>query len=178
MREVESNGRHILKVRYRLITILSPTGTQFQEVEPATGAFHKLFLADKPSGRYRGEDAPAISTGKVTRAIGTNNQRSHVLVFVIVVDTTEERGQRPFVKRIALDVGGGVSDGVGYPRMIHIGFHRGQLLPFRHAVDYRKVFARYGLLKRLAYQYIKEVTVPIGKDVRDCILLRNVMSQC
>ena len=62
--------------------------------------------------------------------------------------------------------------------MIHIGFHRGQLLPFRHAVDYRKVFARYGLLKRLAYQYIKEVTVPIGKDVRDCILLRNVMSQC
>ena len=90
---VEGYCGHILEGRDVAVTILSPAGTQLQEVHPATCRLHEVLVADDPTCRYGGEVTPSLATLEVRRAVGAQHQREQVCLSVVVVHTSEERGE-------------------------------------------------------------------------------------
>ena len=55
-------GRQIAEaVAYILITVLSPAGTKFQEIEPTGCGLHKPLIANHPTGTDRREVAPLLA---------------------------------------------------------------------------------------------------------------------
>ena len=68
---VERYGREILEVIDITVTVLTPAGTDLQEVHPVVRVFHEIFIAHDPTSRYGRERTPAFTTGEVRGTIRT-----------------------------------------------------------------------------------------------------------
>ena len=88
---VVCKGGLVLECGDVLVTVLTPAGTQFQEVNHVFHRLHEAFVADDPAGRERREVAPALSGSEHRGTVAADDCRQHVLFGVVIVHTTEVR---------------------------------------------------------------------------------------
>ena len=87
------------EMAYVAVTVFTPAGTDFQLVHEIDILFEEVLFVNIPTGRYRGEVAPAVSTGKVGRTVGAHGHAGHVLAGIVIIDTAEERDETTVVPR-------------------------------------------------------------------------------
>jgi len=132
---------------YVAVTVFTPAGTDFQLVHEIDILFEEVLFVDIPTGRYRGEVAPTVSTGKVGRTVGAHGHAGHVLAGIVVIDTAEERDETTVVPRRAGHCG--CPAGYGF-HIVQIGkFKR---VKFRASVRASQVLAEAPALERVTYQ--------------------------
>ena len=88
----EADVRQIVEVTDVTVTVLSPWGTDFQEVQPFAGFCHKRLISDDPTCGNWWEGTPAFALGEVGATISTEDSGQHVFLIVVPVNTTKERG--------------------------------------------------------------------------------------
>ena len=85
-------GRLILVIADGVVAQFAPRGAQLEVVDARI--LHERLLRDAPSGRYRGEQAPARLAGEARRTVVTEVRFKEVAVVVGVGQAAEERSRR------------------------------------------------------------------------------------
>ena len=84
-------------VTYLEITCLAITGAQFQIVEPSSCPIHEIFPGNSPCGGNGREETPAMILTKAGGTICTNSSGEHIFALVTILNTCQDRGQRPLI---------------------------------------------------------------------------------
>ena len=81
----------ITEVSDIIITILTPASTELQVVQPIASTFHEFLVHNVPSDRGRWEGTILMSWSEAARTISTDSSLKHVLLIIVIAQSTEER---------------------------------------------------------------------------------------
>ena len=81
----------IAEVTDVIITILTPASTELQVAQPVASALHEFLVHNVPSDRGRWEGTILMSWSEAARTISTDSSLKHVLLIIVIAQSTEER---------------------------------------------------------------------------------------